>query len=254
MSIATIDNIKQLRAKLDAPYQDCVKALNANHNDIEQAAQWLKDQGKGSNRDAKTECGAIGYFSDERGTTMVIVNCETDFVAINKDFIKLVDQLAEDMHNHNPEAVDKFKESSWTFKEAINIGPDFRAFADDDEKAAFYMHHNRSRAAMVRYTGTDIEAAKKVAMQVCAMKPTCVRVTDVEVSQYEQLLSKAKQEARDAGKPEAILDKIAEGKVKSILKEFVLLEQAMFDDPKSTVGQFADKSGINVVSFTYVTL
>ena len=254
MSIATIDNIKQLRAKLDAPYQDCVKALNANHNDIEQAAQWLKDQGKGSNRDAKTECGAIGYFSDERGTTMVIVNCETDFVAINKDFIKLVDQLAEDMHNHNPEAVDKFKESSWTFKEAINIGPDFRAFADDDEKVAFYMHHNRSRAAMVRYIGTDIEAAKKVAMQVCAMKPTCVTRTDVPEEQYFGLLDKARQEARDAGKPEEIVEKIAGGKLNNALKDFVLLEQPMFDDAKTTVGQLAQKHGITVITFTYVTL
>lgn len=254
MSIATIDNIKQLRAKLDAPYQDCVKALNANHNDIEQAAQWLKDQGKGSNRDAKTECGAIGYFSDERGTTMVIVNCETDFVAINKDFIKLVDQLAENLHNENPDAVDKFKESAWTFKEAINIGNTITAKrVGENQGIASYMHHNRSRASIVRYIGDAGEAARKIAMQVCSMKPTCVSVKDVP-EQYEQLLAKAKQDARESGKPEAIVDKIAEGKVKSVLKEFVLLEQPMFDDAKSTVGQFADKNGIHVLAFYNATL
>lgn len=254
MSIATIDNIKQLRAKLDAPYQDCVKALDANQNDIEQAAQWLKDKGKGTNRDAKTECGAIGHYTDENGTTMVIVNCETDFVAINKDFIKLVDQFAENLHNANPGAVDKFKESAWTFKEAINIGPDFRAFADDDEKVAVYVHHNRSKAALVRYIGEAPDAAKKVAMQVCAMKPTCVTRTDVPEEQYIGILDKARQEARDSGKPEEIVEKIAGGKLNNALKEFVLLEQSMFDDAKTTVGQFTQKNGITVISFNYVTL
>jgi elongation factor Ts len=254
MSIATIDNIKQLRAKLDAPYQDCVKALEANQNDIEQAAQWLKDKGKGANRDATTECGTIGHYTDELGTTMVIVKCETDFVAINKDFIKLADQLAENLHNENPDAVDKFKESAWTFKEAINIGADFNEYIGDGTSVASYVHHNRSRAAMVRYTGNNDAAARKIAMQVCAMKPSCVGVDDVDPIQYSQLMDKARQEARDAGKPDAIIDKIAEGKVKSILKEFVLLEQPVFDDAKSSVGQFADKNGIRVVSFVYVTL
>lgn len=254
MSIATIDNIKQLRAKLDAPYQDCVKALNANHNDIEQAAQWLKDQGKGANRDAKTECGAIGCYTDERGATMVVVNCETDFVAINKDFIQLVDQLAENLHNYNLDAADRFKESAWTFKEAINIGPHFHVIAENDVKVATYMHHNRSRASIVKYIGDDQDAARKIAMQVCAMKPTCVSRTDVPEEQYLGILDKARQEARDAGKPEAIVEKIAGGKLNNALKEFVLLEQPMFDDAKTTVGQFSQKAGVTVVHFTNVTL
>lgn len=254
MSIATIDNIKQLRAKLDAPYQDCVKALNVNQNDIEQAAQWLKDQGKGAHRDAKTECGAIGCYADERGATMVIVNCETDFVAINKDFIKLVDQLAEHLHNQNPDAVDKFKESAWTFKEAINISGEFRSVAEGDVKVATYMHHNRSRASIVRYIGEDEDAARKIAMQVCAMKPTCVSRTDVPEEQYLGILDKAREEARAAGKPEEIVEKIAGGKLNNALKEFVLLEQPMFDDAKTTVGQFSQKAGLTVVYFTNVTL
>lgn len=254
MSIATIDNIKQLRTRLDAPYQDCVKALNANQNDIEQAAQWLKEQGKGSNRAAKTECGAIGCYTDERGTTMVMVNCETDFVAINEDFVKLVDQLAEHLHNHNPDAVDNFKELAWTFKEAINIGGEYRSFVDGDVKVATYMHHNRSRASILRYIGDNLVAARKIAMQVCAMKPTCVTRTDVPEEQYFGILDKARQEAREAGKPEEIVEKIAAGKLNNVLKDFVLLEQPMFDDAKTTVGQFAQKAGITVVQFTNVTL
>ena len=254
MSIATIENIKQLRAQLDAPYQDCVKALNANQNDIKQATQWLKDQGKAANRDAQTDAGAIGFHTDELGTTMVVVRCETDFVAINKDFIAMVDQLAKDIHDYKTNAGDGFRESVWTFKEAIKIGDSFSEYVGDGTSVASYMHHNRSRSAMVRYTGNNEEAARKIAMQVCAMRPSCVSVDDVDAVKYTQMMDKARQEARDAGKPEAIVDKIAEGKVKSVLKEFVLLEQPMFDDAKSSVGQFADKHGIRVISFTYVTL
>lgn len=254
MSIATIENIKQLRAQIDAPYQDCVRALKANENDIEQALRWLKEQGKSSMRDAQTECGSIGCYVDERGATMIDVRCETDFVSTNKDFISLVDQLAQDLHNNNQDAVDKFKESVWTFKEAIKIGQEHRVPADDEVRVAVYIHHNRSRASVVRYQGSNITAAQKIAMQVCAMRPTCTSRTDVPEEEYIGILEKARKEAIDAGKPADLVEKIAGGKLNNALKEFVLLEQPLFDDSKTSVGQFAAKSGITVLSFTHLTL
>lgn len=254
MSIATIDNIKQLRAQLDAPYQDCVKALEANENNIAQASQWLKEKGRGATRDAKTDCGAIGYYIGETSVSLVPVKCETDFVAINSDFIALADELAKNLNAKDEQAVDKFKEKSWTFKENINVDTHIYGECSGEEKLAVYVHHNRSRAAIVRYIGDNVDAAKKIAMQICAMKPTCVSKNDLNQVEYQAMLEKAKQEARDAGKPEAILDKIADGKVNSQLKEFVLLEQPMFDDAKMTVGQFAQNSNIQVLRFTNVVL
>ena len=103
-----------------------------------------------------------------------------------------------------------------------------------------------------RDVGDDEEAARKIAMQICAMKPTCVSRTDVPEEQYLGILDKARQEARDAGKPKEIVEKIAGGKLNNALKDFVLLEQPMFDDAKTTVGQFAQKTGTTVVRFTNV--
>lgn len=254
MSIATIENIKQLRAQMDAPYQDCVKALEANGNDITQASQWLKETNKASVRDAKTDCGAIGCFIDGSGVTLVVAKCETDFVAINEKFTGMVDQLAENLHNQKPNAIEEFKESAWVFKEAVDVGECVTVNAVGSSQVAVYLHHNRELAAIVTYVGGTSDAAKKIAMQVCAMKPVYIRVENIDTEKYQQWIDKAKQEARETGKPEAILDKIAEGKVKSTLKESVLMEQSMFDDAKTTVAQFTANAKMEVLKFVRVTL
>lgn len=252
MSVVTLEKVKHLRSTLDAPYKDCVQALQSNDDDLDKAIAWLKEKGKGEQRDTVAECGAIGYYKGEDSVSLIVVKCETDFVAINKDFISLIDQLAKDLNlGLENEAVDKFRESAWTFKENIQVGAHLHA-KNNDEKVIVYLHHNRSRASILRYIGDDEEAARKIAMQICAMKPTCVSRTDVPEEQYLGILDKARQEARDAGKPEAIVEKIAEGKLNNALKDFVLLEQPMFDDAKTTVGQFAQKTGTTVVRFTNV--
>jgi len=251
---ATLDNIKTLRSSLDAPYKDCVEALKENDNDIAKATKWLKEKGKGDQRVAKAECGAIGMYEElGNGASLIVVRCETDFVAINKDFIRLIDQLAKDLFLGVADAVDKFKESAWTFKENIEIGAHLSVKPNEGERTAVYLHHNRSRASIIRFTGSGSERdAQRIATQVCAMSPTCVRREDVEQSQIDEIVQKAKDDAISQGKPEAIAEKIAVGKVNSALKDFVLLEQPLFDEPKTTVGDFAEKAGINVLRFTNV--
>lgn len=252
MSVVSLEKVKHLRSSLDAPYKDCVAALQSNDDDLDKAIAWLKEKGKGEQRDAVAECGAIGYYKGEDSVSLIIVKCETDFVAINKDFITLIDQLAKDLNlGLEDKAVDKFRESAWTFKENIQVGAHLHA-KNNDEKVVVYLHHNRSRASILRYIGEDEEAARKVAMQICAMKPSCVSRADVPEEARLGILDKARQEARDSGKPEAIVDKIADGKLNNALKGFVLLEQPMFDDAKTTVEQFVQKSGITVVRFTNV--
>lgn len=252
-NIATIENIKTLRSQLDAPYKDCVAALNENENNIAKASTWLKEKGKGDQRTSAVNSGAIGYYKGTSGISLVIVRCETDFVAINENFVKMVDELAKNLNLGKEDAVDTFKESAWTFKENLEIGSHL-SVPNDNESVVAYIHHNRSRASVVRYTGGNENDARKIAMQVCSMNPTCVSREDVDLNKRNELYNNAKNEAINSGKPENIAEKIAEGKLNSALKDFVLLEQPMFDDAKTTTGQFAQKAGINVIRFTNIVI
>lgn len=252
-NIATIENIKYLRSQLDAPYKDCVAALNENENDIDKASTWLKEKGKGDQRTAAVNSGTIGYYKGNDGISLVVVKCETDFVAINENFVKMVDELAKNLNLGQENAVDIFKESAWTFKENIEVGAHLNA-PNGNESVVAYIHHNRSRASIVRYTGGNEEDARKIAMQVCSMNPTCVSREDVDATKRAEIYDKAKADALASGKPENIAEKIADGKLNSALKDFVLLEQPMFDDAKSTVGQFAQKSGMTIIRFSNITV
>lgn len=253
MSVATLDNIKTLRARLDAPYKDCIKALDENDNNLEQAETWLKNNSKIQQRTAKAENGVIGYYKGDNSVSLVVVKCETDFVAINPNFIKYADELAKDLNANAASAVDNFKEKIWTFKEAIEIGAHLTV-PYNDEQVALYMHHNRSRATILRYTGGEEADALKIAMHICAINPSVVSRKELCEQQLSDMHQKAKEEALTSGKPENIADKIAEGKVNNSLKEFVLLEQPMFDDAKTTVGSYAGKKGINILKFVNITL
>lgn len=252
-NIATIENIKTLRSQLDAPYKDCVEALNENENNIEKAITWLQQKSKCDSRTAVTNSGAIGYYSRENGISFVVVKCETDFVAINKKFIEMVDELAKNLNLEIQDAVEIFEKSAWIFKENLEIGAHL-SVPKGDENVVAYVHHNRSRASVVRYTGGTEDDAKKIAMQVCSMNPTCVSREDVDESKRNEIYKKAKSEALASGKPENIAEKIAEGKLNNALKDFVLLEQPMFDDNKTTVGQFVKKAGITVVRFSNIVV
>lgn len=252
-NVATIENIKSLRYQLDAPYKDCVAALNENENDIDKASAWLKEKGKGDQRTAAVNSGAIGYYKGEDGISLVIVKCETDFVAINENFVKMVDELAKNLNLGKDDAVDTFKKSAWTFKENLEVGAHLNA-QNGNESVVAYIHHNRSRASIVRYTGGNEEDARKIAMQVCSMNPSCVSRDDVDATKRAEIYDKAKNDALTSGKPENIAEKIADGKLNNALKDFVLLEQPMFDDAKSTVGQFAQKSGMTIIRFSNITV
>jgi elongation factor Ts len=267
MSTATLDNIKELRAKTDAPYKDCVEALKESDNDLDKASQWLKAKGKNENRTAATNCGTIGYDfnkADEK-LLLVVVKTETDFVAINPDFIEAADILAQDLNRDDKDALVNFKERTWTFKEATEVCSPIQFLCGSYEYLAVYVHHNRSRASVVKYkviaqneepldTPEAGQAAYKVAMQVCSMKATHVGRENVDKEQIETLYNQSKEAAIASGKPLNIAEKIADGKVNNSLKDYVLLEQPMFDDAKMTVGQFTTNSKIQILSFTNVVV
>ena len=256
MSTASIENIKQLRSKLDAPYQDCVKALQMHENDIEAASKWLKNQGKANVKNAKTEHGAIGFCMNQDLVAVAMVGCETDFVAINPEFISMVDELAQNAHDNphdDSKSIEKFNEAAWVFKEAMK--PEISYYHNSTPgKMSVYLHHNRTKLTVLYYEGDNEDVAQRITMQACAMKPTCVSVEQVPPQVYQEMMENAKQEALTSGKPPEIVDKIATGKVKSMMKEFVLLEQSMFDDAKSTVGQIAEKANVRVIGFVNITL
>lgn len=196
---------------------------------------------------------------------LVVVKTETDFVAINPEFIDAADGLARDLNVDDKDALVNFKERTWTFKEATEVCSPMQFLCGDYEYLAVYVHHNRSRASVVKYkvvtqneepfeTPEAAQAAYKVAMQVCSMKATCVSRENVNKEQLDTMNNAAMEAALASGKPANIAQKIAEGKVNSMLKEYVLLEQPMFDDAKMTVGQFVANSKIQILNFTNVVV
>jgi elongation factor Ts len=252
-TIVTKENIQELRTLLDAPYNLCIEALRANENSVALAAEWLRQKSKVEERTSVTKHGVIAIAENSTSILALVVGCETDFVSRNPIFISLVDEFANSILLVGFEkAKEKFMEKAWVFKENIQVKENLLLSKDADTFVS-YVHHDRTRASLVTYKGLP-EAAKKIALQVCALQPKCVSRKSVDPKIISSIYDTAKQEAIANKKPEAIAEKIAEGKLKNYLKDFVLKEQAMFDNPKLSVEQYLTENDLEVYAFHNFTV
>ena len=254
---ATIDNIKHLRAETNAPYKDCVSALNESENDIEQAKAILKKAGLSSTRTAVAEAGLIVAHQGLDMFALVKVTCETDFVARSEGFIAAANKIAALAANRASNLSETFKEDTWIFKENIALAQVL--YIDGLQPGthfAYYIHHNGRKAGLITYRhpidNPKEEQAKKIAIQVVAGSPQYLFREDVSPEYVSKEFKAAKEAALASGKPEQIADRIAQGRLNTEFKEFVLLDQLMYDDPKVTVGDFAKKIGIELLSFDLI--
>jgi elongation factor Ts len=268
MSNFTAADVKKLRDLTGSGMMDCKKALEEADGDVDRAIEILrikgaKDVGKRAGRTAAN--GLVAHA----GTALLELNCETDFVAKNADFIQLAQTLAEHVNATRPADAAELLSSALadgrTVADTIEsasakIGEKLvlNRFAVLDGTVAIYLHRKSPDlppqvGVAVAYTGGSDEAAESdargIAMQIAAMRPRYVTRDEVPADVVAAERRIAEQTAREEGKPEAALSKIIDGRVNSFFKDFVLTEQASVADQKKTVKQVLAEAGLTVTRF-----
>ncbi len=262
MSISAAD-VKRLREETDAPMMDCKRALEEANGDFERAKEILREKGaaasqKKAGRATKEGIARVLVSDDKSKAAAVVVECETDFVSRNEEFKAMVNDLAKGIleagaadpdvkvgdktiAEHITEAVGRIRE---------NIQLRVSDFIDaGDAKLASYNHHDGKWASLVLYTGDNHEAAEKVAVQVVAGKPAFLTKEDVPQEVVDKEYEFQKKRALEEGKPENVAENIARGRIdKEFYKEQVLLEQLIYLDNKTRVGEYLSQNGGGSVS------
>jgi elongation factor Ts len=274
MAITAAD-VKKLRDMTDAGMMDCKKALEATNGDFDAAVDFLRKQGmklaaKRADREA-TEGVVMAKIHSSRNYGIIVkVSCETDFVAKNENFVAWAEQVADLALANRPENLealldldlDGVKLSERVAEQVGKIGEKIEVAQYEhtsSSQVAAYIHAGYRAAVLVainQENAEGYEAAKDVAMQVAAMKPIALDKDDVDASVIERELDVVRDQTRQEGKPEEMVEKIAQGRLNKFYKENTLLNQEFVKDSSKTVAQFLDSvsKGLTVKSFRYVSL
>jgi elongation factor Ts len=266
MAEVTVGMVKELRERTDAPMMDCKKALTEAEGDMARAEEILRVRfgnkaSKAAGRVAAEGTVGISISPDGQLGAMIEVNCETDFVAKNDDFLALTRNLAALVANANPADVAalsamKIGESTVEDMRTQLIGKvgenvTIRRFARvlAQGKLASYVHGSKI-GVLVDLVGGDETLAKDIAMHIAASKPKSLDASGIGPELIEAERRVAIEKAKEAGKPDAMLEKIAEGTVQKFLKEVTLLSQPFVKDDKQTIEQLLKSKGASFASFT----
>ena len=264
MAAITAALVGELRAKTDAPMMECKKALTEAEGDIVRAEEILRVKLGNKASKAASRVTAEGIVAQHvSGSVGVLVelNCETDFVSKNDDFLAFGAGVAEVIAKQNPADVAALGalalESSTVdaVRSALvgKIGENLsiRRFVryETAGQIATYLHGTRI-GVIVDYTGGDAQVGKDVAMHIAAMKPVSVSSADVPADLIEKERSIASQKAAESGKPAEIVAKMVEGSVQKYLKEVSLLNQPFVRNDKETVEQVLKAAGAKINAFT----
>lgn len=265
----TAETVKQLRERTGAGMMECKKALVETNGDLEAAAELMRKSGlakadKKASRVAAEGVIVIERSPDAKRAAIVEVNCETDFVARENDFKAYASNVASIALAQRPaslEALLALKSGDATLDETrraliAKIGENIsvRRFEIVAAPAVVgvYLHGSRI-GALVSMKSGDEAVAKDVAMHVAAINPARVSAAEVpanEVAKEREIqLEQAKNDPKNAGKPEEILTKIIEGKIRKWLNEITLLGQPFVKDPDQSVEKYLKQAGGEVASF-----
>lgn len=275
MSNITAADVKQLRDRTGAGMMDVKKALVEAEGDAELAIEILRKKGqklslKRAGREAKEGVVIAKVSSDNTKGIVIRLSCETDFVAKNDDFVAFADSIAEVALKNMPESKDALGELTLEGKsikdEIVNqvgvIGEkielaDYQSI--EAEMVVPYIHMGYRAGVIVglNQVGDDVEeAGKNVAMQIAAMKPIALDKSSVDESVIDKEIEIGMEQARQEGKPEQILEKIARGKLSKFFKENTLLEQAYVKDGKLSVAEYLQSidKDLTVTDFEHLML
>ena len=264
MAVSMAD-IQHLRKMSGAGMMDCKKALEEANGDQDKAMEIIRAKGqalaaKRQDRDAAEGCVLAGSNGDF--AAIVAIKCETDFVGMTKAILDLAlaqkpatleELLALDLNGTS--VSETILNRSGITGEKMELGYYETATG---ETAIAYIHPGNKLATIVAFNqaGIDAQIGKDVAMQVAAMAPVAVTRDEVPANIVEEEFRVAREKAREEGKPENMLDKIAEGRINKFYKESVLMEQEFVKDPKTTIKQYLQNAsnGLVATAFKRVTL
>lgn len=270
MSISATD-VNKLRQMTGAGMMDCKKALTEAEGDFEAAIDNLRKKGQKvsaarADREANEGCVFLNTNSDSTEGTVIALSSETDFVAKNEEFLKLGNAILDVAIANKPTSIEALKALSVngkTIADAIieivgKIGEKIDVTVYEHikgDKVVSYLHSNFKVGVLValkNVNGQDVtDVGKDVAMQIAAMKPVAVDKDGVDPTLIEREIEIGKEQARAEGKPEAMLEKIALGKLNKFYKDSTLLNQEFVKDPSKTIAQLLDGAvkGLTVSSF-----
>lgn len=273
MSFTTADVVK-LRKVTGAGMMDCKGALAEAEGNFDRAVEIIREKGKlvankRADRDAAEGVVLAKVSDDKKFGAMVVLNCETDFVAKNENFVAFADSILNKALANNADSLETLKgidldgrtieaqvtEQTGIIGEKIELSYYSKINADT---VIGYIHPGNKLATVVGFNkeGVDIDVAKDIAMQVAAMAPVAVDKDAVSQEVIDKELSIAKEKFRLEGKPEAMLEKIAQGSLNKFFKENTLLNQVYVKDGKISIKEFLSQKdkGLTVTAFDRYTL
>jgi elongation factor Ts len=269
-------DVNKLRSMTGAGMMDCKKALTESNGDFEKAIEILRKKGQKvsasrSDKEAKEGSVFVKTADDRKSAVLIALNCETDFVAKNEEFQslgKLIAETAFTKKSASIEALLSEKAGSLSLGEKITelVGKIGEKIEVKDyvtmtgEAVVPYIHAGSKLGVLVALKGVNgkdvTDAGKDVGMQIAAMNPVAVDETSVDKAVIEKELEIAKAQILAEGKPEHMVEKIAQGKLNKFFKESTLLPQTFVKDSSKTVAQYLDSvtKGLTVVEFKRVAI
>ena len=274
MAVITAADVAKLRRVTLAGMMDCKKALEEADGNFDKAIEIIRKKGqavanKRADREATEGVVLSKVTADGKLGIMIVLNSETDFVAKNTEFVNLATKILDIALKYNPADLEALKtlpmDGGKVGEKVIEymgiIGEKLELSYFDKIEAAHvqaYIHPGNKLATLVGFTKTGLETQvyKDVAMQVAAMNPVSVDKDDVPPTVIAQELEIGKEQARRDGKPEEMLEKIAQGKLGKFFKESTLLNQEFIKDNKMSVGQYLKSVNkeLSVTGFRRFTL
>lgn len=268
MAEITATMVKELREATGLGMMECKKALVESNGDFKAAEEQLRIKSGAKASKAASRVTAEGVVStfispDSKTGAVAEVNCETDFVAKNEDFVVFAKNVAETVAKNDPADIEALSgmvlaNGSGTVEEVrkalvMKLGENvtirrFERYVTTTGKLSSYLHGSKI-GVLLNYEGGDETLGRDLSMHIAASKPKSLDASGVNAEDIATERRIAIEKAREAGKPDAMLEKIAEGTVQKFLKEVTLLGQPFVKDDKQTVEQLLKSKGASVVAF-----
>lgn len=272
----TAAQVNDLRKLTGAGMMDCKKALVESNGDMEQAVDYLRKKGqkvaaKRADREATEGVIIAKTSADAQYAALVMVNCETDFVAKNEDFVKYAHGILDLAIANKVQTIDELKgmelngrkveetitDQTGVIGEKIDLGAFFKIEAP---VTAAYIHPGNRLSTIIGLNLPEAanvnQIGRELAMQIAAMDPVAIDESDVPQEAIQREIEIGMEQARNEGKPEEMLEKIARGKLNKFYRESTLLNQDFVRDSKKTVKQYLAESdkALTVTAFKRVAL
>lgn len=271
MAEITAAAVKELREKSGLPMMDCKKALSECDGDVDAAIQWLRERGAqvlAKRAGRETTFGRFGLYTKmETGPgAMVELKCESAPVTQNEEFIQLANDLAEQLAT-GPGAADADEllgqpspskdgitlleqrdELFNRIREVFNVGRFIRV---DGSCAAYNHNAGTVSGVLLEVDGSNEDAARDICMHIAAMRPSALEISDLPEEEIEKERGILREAALQEGKPENIVDKMVDGRLRNFFAEQVLTEQPFVKGDKQTVSQFAEENSLKLKQFIH---